>query len=509
MLNWINLNKRPSANIGGAEGGGGSQADWDESKGGGYGGRLISRISRGIIGGVGGQRGPNGLEEESCRRVREEFIQTCDGISDSIVRLWNDRVGEGERLEAIENRDDRNRVVERMMDNKRDLSHIVGSERREVDLREGLEKIKLVFLDLVERQEKELNLWLKNGGEQKMEWNEGVESIYQQIFALSEIYCNSLLLNITCVLGYISTEEHSLWVSIISLLIVFEIRGCQHTALLKESQLLDEPDQDHFVILDWLNTNCDEFFSLLIRQYSVIPITYKIGEVLRDISTILNLAQGPGIVDKQNNKTFPISESFKEKSNEIIRNLIYKQEIFNNLMWLSGNQCFDISSDSISTLRCYLFVSPKMTNEYILSNQQTFFSNIFKTLIQSKEYVPQRHGLRLLNQLFSLKELSKVMTVFSSSSEYLKIFMNLITSELNTTSFEAFHIFKLFVANPNKSPKIQRILSRNRDKIVEFLVHFQTSRTDPQFISDKQVSSSHPKQPLLLTLTSFSVSVCN
>lgn len=480
MLNWLQFNKEPQAQF--EEGSGGETSGGNENG-------IMYRIGKSILG-SNGVKEPSGFEGGG-EEAKAEFLQICEQINAYIIRLSNKYRKEGDnKIERMDRRRERVLVFERMVSYKREFNQIIRSEKKEIDLREMLERIKSIFLDLVEMQEKELSLWLRGGGQQAVELSERVERIHRQIFALSEMYCNLVLLNITCVLGYISADEHSLWVSILSLLIVFEIRGCQHTALLKESQLRNEPDQDKFVILDWLNENCDEFFSLLIRQYSVIPLTYKIGEVLRDISTMLNLAQGPGIVDKQNNKTFPISESFKNKSNEITHHLIYKQEMFTNLIKLSGNQCFDISSDSISTLRCYLFVSPKMTSEYILNNQQTFFSNIFEILIHSSEYVPQRHGMRLLNQLFSLKELSKVMTVFSSSSEYLKIFMNLITSHLNTTSFEAFHIFKLFVANPNKSPKIQKILSKNRDKIVQFLIHFQTSRTDPQFISDKQVRSS-------------------
>ncbi|OII73343.1 uncharacterized protein cubi_02555 [Cryptosporidium ubiquitum] len=490
MLNWIDFQKKAAEKLEGVETESGNCVIDNESRSNSmsYNDGIISKISNSIIGNK-SENNINNCGDEEYEKLRSNFLKVSDEMSYNIIRLINSELVEGDdKIEKLESKDDRDKVFKRVINYRKDFNNIFKGEKKEVNLRVQLDDIKSIFLNLVDKQEKELNLWLNCGSNQKIELNERIECIYREIFTLSEIFCDSLLLNITCILGYISMEEHSLWVSIISLLIVFEIRACQHAILLKENELISGIVEENFVILEWLNRNCDEFFSLLLKQYSFIPITYKIGEVLRDISTILNLAQGPGIVDKQNNKTFPISESFKNKSNEITQNLIYKQEIFINLINLSGNQCFDISSDSISTLRCYLFVSPKMTNEYILKNQQIFFSNIFRILIQSNEYVPKRHGLRLLNQLLSLKELSKVMTVFSSSCEYLKIFMNLITSHLNTISFEAFHIFKLFVANPNKSLGIQKVLFKNKEKIVEFLINFQTSRTDPQFISDKQVS---------------------
>ena len=38
-------------------------------------------------------------------------------------------------------------------------------------------------------------------------------------------------------------------------------------------------------------------------------------------------------------------------------------------------------------------------------------------------------------------------------------------------------ILQVFVANPNKSPPIQEILVKNKDKLVEFLTTFHNDRT--------------------------------
>ncbi|KAF7455986.1 calcium-binding protein 39-like isoform X1 [Cryptosporidium felis] len=443
-----------------------------------------------LQGRLGGRSSETGLSSqgiEGNREVRaDEFSKFCGEVNKEIVKAINSKLcldGE-DKIERLEGRDTRNRIFERT--NSGDgFVCIFSDEKKLLELRTGLESVKRVLLDLVERQEREMSGWMGDA-EDSGKGKEKVREINAQICTLSKIFCEELLLNLTCVLGLASSTEHSLWVNIISLLIVFEIRSCQQISLFNGDGL--DSNQDKLVMLGWLRANSDEFFSFLLRLYGLIPITYKVGEVLRDVSTLLNLSQGSGIVDKQNNRTFQISDSFRSMSTEIINDLIYRQKILLKLIELSGNQCFDVSSDSVATLRCYLFVSPQITNEYILQNQQTFFSCIFENLIQSGEYVPQRHGLRLLNQLLSLKELSKTMTVFSSSCEYLQVFMKLITSSLDSTSFEAFHIFKLFIANPNKPPGIQKVLLKNREKIIEFLIQFQPSRTDPQFISDKEVS---------------------
>jgi len=38
-------------------------------------------------------------------------------------------------------------------------------------------------------------------------------------------------------------------------------------------------------------------------------------------------------------------------------------------------------------------------------------------------------------------------------------------------------VLQVFVANPNKSPPIQEILVKNKDKLVEFLTTFHNDRT--------------------------------
>ena len=39
--------------------------------------------------------------------------------------------------------------------------------------------------------------------------------------------------------------------------------------------------------------------------------------------------------------------------------------------------------------------------------------------------------------------------------------------------FEAFHVFKVFVANPRKPDDVKQILVANRDKLIAYLEKFQ------------------------------------
>jgi calcium binding protein 39 len=69
-----------------------------------------------------------------------------------------------------------------------------------------------------------------------------------------------------------------------------------------------------------------------------------------------------------------------------------------------------------------------------------------------------------------------VMTRYISNPDNLKLMMNMLREKSKNIQFEAFHVFKVFVANPNKPKPISEILLRNRDRLVEFLTDFHNDR---------------------------------
>ena len=75
----------------------------------------------------------------------------------------------------------------------------------------------------------------------------------------------------------------------------------------------------------------------------------------------------------------------------------------------------------------------------------------------------------------------KIMTRYISESENLKLMMNLLRDNSRNIQFEAFHVFKVFVANPNKAKPILDILYKNQDKLVNFLNTFHNDRTGNLF----------------------------
>jgi len=66
--------------------------------------------------------------------------------------------------------------------------------------------------------------------------------------------------------------------------------------------------------------------------------------------------------------------------------------------------------------------------------------------------------------------------------------MVMLRDKSRSIQFEAFHVFKVFVANPNKPTPILSILVKNKDKLVSFLNNFHNdkgSTEDDQFNDEK------------------------
>ncbi|KAI4897246.1 hypothetical protein NFI96_005733 [Prochilodus magdalenae] len=95
-------------------------------------------------------------------------------------------------------------------------------------------------------------------------------------------------------------------------------------------------------------------------------------------------------------------------------------------------------------------------------------------------------SFKLLGELLLDRHNFTVMTRYISRAENLKLMMNMLRDNSRNIQFEAFHVFKVFVANPNKTQPVLDILLKNQSKLVEFLSHFQTDRSeDEQFCDEK------------------------
>ncbi|XP_036410363.1 calcium-binding protein 39-like [Megalops cyprinoides] len=146
---------------------------------------------------------------------------------------------------------------------------------------------------------------------------------------------------------------------------------------------------------------------------------------------------------------------------------------------------FDIASDAFATFRDLLTRHKFLSAEFLEQNYDRFFSE-YEKLLHSENYVTKRQSLKLLGELLLDRHNFNIMTKYISEQENLKLVMNLLRNKSRNIQFEAFHIFKVFVANPNKTQPVLDILLKNQTKLIEFLSKFQNDRTeDEQFSEEK------------------------
>ncbi|CAL1710946.1 unnamed protein product [Somion occarium] len=146
---------------------------------------------------------------------------------------------------------------------------------------------------------------------------------------------------------------------------------------------------------------------------------------------------------------------------------------------------FGISCDAYTNLKETLTRHKAMVAEYLDKNYDRFFQS-FTSLILSENYVTKRQSLKLLGEILLDRANFNVMTRYIANEGNLKLMMNLLRDKSRNIQFEAFHVFKVFVANPKKPPQIEAILRRNKDKLLQFLKNFHNDKEDEQFTDEKQ-----------------------
>uniref|UniRef100_A0A7S0RI09 Calcium-binding protein 39 n=1 Tax=Chlamydomonas leiostraca TaxID=1034604 RepID=A0A7S0RI09_9CHLO len=148
---------------------------------------------------------------------------------------------------------------------------------------------------------------------------------------------------------------------------------------------------------------------------------------------------------------------------------------------------FEIASDAFSTFKDLLTRHKAIVAQYLQENYAEFFPAYVK-LLQSGNYVTRRQSLKLLGELLLDRSNVKVMVKFVGEVQHLMLLMMLLKDPSRSIQFEAFHVFKVFVANPAKPQPITDILANNRDKLLKYLEEFHTDKDDDeQFKEEKAV----------------------
>ncbi|KAG1050484.1 hypothetical protein G6F43_007248 [Rhizopus delemar] len=178
--------------------------------------------------------------------------------------------------------------------------------------------------------------------------------------------------------------------------------------------------------------------------------------------------------------------------------VLYSSKFYQFFEYVSMST-FDVASDAFASFKEVLTRHKSMVGEFMDANYDDFFDH-YKKLLQSENYVTKRQSLKLLGEILLDRTNFAIMTRYISNADNLKLMMNLLRDRSKNIQFEAFHVFKVFVANPHKTKPIMDILIKNQEKLVHFLGNFHNERQDDEQFTDeksfliKQIQELQPIQ---------------
>mmetsp|Transcript_1527 Transcript_1527/g.5260 ORF Transcript_1527/g.5260 Transcript_1527/m.5260 type:complete len:332 (-) Transcript_1527:1046-2041(-) len=220
-----------------------------------------------------------------------------------------------------------------------------------------------------------------------------------------------------------------------------------------------EKQAQSFKVTRTLAANGSELIGKLISGYDTddTSVSLNCGVVLREFATI------PMLV--------PL--------------LVNHEDLFKFFEYVQ-HEGFETSADAFASFSAALTSDKPIVCKMLLDKYDSFFSS-YRQLLESENYVTRRQSLKLLGQILMEKANQDVMMKYIVSPSNLVLIMTLLRDSSKSIQYEAFQVFKIFVANPSKPPQIIDMLIQNKEKLILYLSNFQNDREDPQFKEEKMM----------------------
>lgn len=200
-----------------------------------------------------------------------------------------------------------------------------------------------------------------------------------------------------------------------------------------------------------------EFFGMLVDGYQQPEVATHCGMMLRSCA----------------------------RNAQLVEAFLAQPEVVLRLLSFTRHGSFDISSDAFSSLHAFMLTHKKVSALFLEKHFREFFK-VYNNLLESDDYVTQRQALKLLGEVLLDRNFLQVMLMYISDDQYLQIHMNLLRRDSKAIQLEAFHVFKIFVANPQKPPRVQYILYNNKERLIRKLEAIRPNRQDDaQFNEDR------------------------
>lgn len=223
-------------------------------------------------------------------------------------------------------------------------------------------------------------------------------------------------------------------------------------------------------------------FNSLLRR-AIPPNKPIIAEHIRDSERDLlaHLLRGYDRPENTLNYGLMLRECIKH---DFLAEIILNSPEFDKLFDYIQLPTFDVSSDAFATFKDLLTKHKNITVPFLAEHYEQVFKRI-NGLLVSDNYVTRRQSLKLLGELLHDRRNYDAMIKYVSEVENLKLLMNQLRDKSEKIQYEAFQVFKIFIANPNKPKPIYDILCKNRDRILHFLESFTGGKDDRGLNEDK------------------------
>ncbi|KAH7826858.1 putative Mo25-like family protein [Monocercomonoides exilis] len=130
---------------------------------------------------------------------------------------------------------------------------------------------------------------------------------------------------------------------------------------------------------------------------------------------------------------------------------------------------FELASDAFTSFKDILTRHKQIVSEYLQTHYNSFFDN-YTALLSSANYATRRQSVKLLSDLLFDRQNYFIMMRYIADAQNLRRIMTLLRDSSKAIQFESFHVFKVFVMNPEKPEQIAENLIK-----FNFLVGFVIS----------------------------------
>ena len=128
-----------------------------------------------------------------------------------------------------------------------------------------------------------------------------------------------------------------------------------------------------------------------------------------------------------------------------------------------------------------------MTRDYQALWDDRFVPHLLFANEHPNNYMTKRGALQILSTILLTRTNYNVMVRFVASARNLKVILLLLRHTSSHITLDAFHVFKVFVANPHKPQDVIKILKDNQVKLCAYLktLHADKAHVDAQFRDER------------------------